>query len=74
LIKPFGTALYDGGASISRFQRLFDSPAPLPFTPATVIPDQALDNEVMLSRVRESFRGLASEWDPIEQSIGANYR
>jgi 3-oxoacyl-[acyl-carrier-protein] synthase III len=37
--------------------------------PATVIPDEALDNEVMLSRVRESFRGSASEWDPIEQSI-----
>jgi 3-oxoacyl-[acyl-carrier-protein] synthase III len=37
--------------------------------PATVIPDEALDNEVMLARVRESFRGSASEWDPIEQSI-----
>jgi 3-oxoacyl-[acyl-carrier-protein] synthase III len=37
--------------------------------PATVIPDAAVDNEEVLSRVRESFRGPASEWDPIEQSI-----
>jgi 3-oxoacyl-[acyl-carrier-protein] synthase III len=37
--------------------------------PATVIPDEAVDNEVILARVRESFRGSASEWDPIEQSI-----
>lgn len=37
--------------------------------PATVIPDEELDNEVMLSRVRESFRGSVSEWDTIEQSI-----
>jgi 3-oxoacyl-[acyl-carrier-protein] synthase III len=37
--------------------------------PATVIPDAALDNDAVLARVRESFRGSASEWDPIEQSI-----
>jgi len=37
--------------------------------PATVLPDQAINNEVALSRVRESFRGSNSEWDPIEQSI-----
>ena len=37
--------------------------------PATVIPDTAVDNEAVLSRVRESFRGPASEWDLIEQSI-----
>src|SRR6476620_4874033 len=37
--------------------------------PATVIPDAAVDNDTALSRVRESFRGPASEWDPIEQSI-----
>ena len=37
--------------------------------PATIIPDTALDNETVLSRVRESFRGPASEWDLIEQSI-----
>ena len=37
--------------------------------PATVIPDAAVDNDAVLSRVRESFRGPASEWDPIEQSI-----
>ena len=37
--------------------------------PATVLPDQAIDNEAALSRVRESFRGSKSEWDPIDQSI-----
>lgn len=37
--------------------------------PATVIPDTAVDNDTVLSRVRESFRGPASEWDPIEQSV-----
>jgi len=37
--------------------------------PATVLPDQAIDNESALGRVHESFRGPASEWDPIEQSI-----
>jgi 3-oxoacyl-[acyl-carrier-protein] synthase III len=37
--------------------------------PAIVTPDAALDNETVLSRVRESFRGPASEWDPIEQGI-----
>jgi 3-oxoacyl-[acyl-carrier-protein] synthase III len=34
-----------------------------------VLPDAAVDNEAALARVRESFRGGASEWDPIEQSI-----
>jgi 3-oxoacyl-[acyl-carrier-protein] synthase III len=37
--------------------------------PATVIPDAALDNDAVLSHVRASFRGSASEWDPIDQSI-----
>jgi 3-oxoacyl-[acyl-carrier-protein] synthase III len=37
--------------------------------PATVIPDAAVDNDAALSRVRDSFRGPASEWDLIEQSI-----
>ncbi|MGH3562829.1 MAG: 3-oxoacyl-ACP synthase III family protein [Mycobacterium sp.] len=37
--------------------------------PAIVIPDAALDNETVLSSVRESFRGSASEWEPIEQGI-----
>jgi 3-oxoacyl-[acyl-carrier-protein] synthase III len=37
--------------------------------PATVIPDNAVDNDAVLSRVRESFRGPASEWDLIDQSI-----
>ena len=43
--------------------RLYLSP------PATVIPDAAVDNDAVLSRVRESFRGPRSAWDPIEQSI-----
>ena len=37
--------------------------------PAVVIPDAALDNETVLARVRESFRGTESEWDPIAQGI-----
>ena len=37
--------------------------------PATLIPDTAVDNEAVLSRVRESFRGPASEWDAIELAI-----
>jgi 3-oxoacyl-[acyl-carrier-protein] synthase III len=37
--------------------------------PAIVLPDEALDNDAVLRRVRESFRGAASEWEPIEQGI-----
>lgn len=37
--------------------------------PAIVTPDAALDNDMVLSQVRASFRGSASEWDPIEQGI-----
>jgi 3-oxoacyl-[acyl-carrier-protein] synthase III len=37
--------------------------------PAIVLPDEALDNDAVLSRVRESFCGSASEWEPIEESI-----
>lgn len=37
--------------------------------PATVVPDTSLDNEEVLARVRESFRGPASEWVPVEQGI-----
>ncbi len=37
--------------------------------PATVIPDRAVDNEELLTRVHESFRGSASDWDGIKQSI-----
>ena len=37
--------------------------------PAVVIPDAALDNETVLARVRESFRGTESEWHPIAQGI-----
>jgi 3-oxoacyl-[acyl-carrier-protein] synthase III len=37
--------------------------------PAIVLPDETLDNDAVLSRVRESFRGALSEWEPIEQGI-----
>src|ERR1700727_377840 len=37
--------------------------------PAVVIPDAALDNETVLARVRESFRGTESEGDPIAQGV-----
>jgi 3-oxoacyl-[acyl-carrier-protein] synthase III len=37
--------------------------------PAVVIPDAALDNETVLARVRESFRGTESGWDPIAQGV-----
>ena len=37
--------------------------------PATIIPDAAVDNDTVMSLVRESFRGPPSEWDLIEQSI-----
>ena len=37
--------------------------------PAVVIPDAALDNETVLARVRESFRGTETEWDPIAQGV-----
>ncbi|BBX44357.1 3-oxoacyl-ACP synthase III family protein [Mycobacterium cookii] len=33
------------------------------------MPETALDNEMVLSRVRENFRGPASEWDAIAQGI-----
>ena len=37
--------------------------------PAIVLPDEAVDNDAVLTRVRESFRGSAAEWEPIEQGI-----
>src|SRR6201995_5680862 len=37
--------------------------------PAVVIPGAALDNETVLARVRESFRGTESEGDPIAQGV-----
>jgi hypothetical protein len=37
--------------------------------PATLTPDTAVDNEAVLSRVRESFRGAASEWHAMELAI-----
>ncbi len=37
--------------------------------PATVLPEQAVDNETVLSRLRESYRGPAEGWDSIEQGV-----
>lgn len=37
--------------------------------PATVIPDTAVDNEEVLSRVQELFQGSAAEWEPLEQTV-----
>lgn len=37
--------------------------------PATSLPENAVDNETVLSRIRESFRGEARDWPPIEQAI-----
>ena len=37
--------------------------------PAIVLPDTAVDNDKVLSRVRESFNGPPSDWDGIEQTI-----
>ena len=37
--------------------------------PATVLPQTGVDNEAVLARIRENFRGTASDWQPIEQAI-----
>lgn len=37
--------------------------------PATVLPETAVDNETVLTQIRESFRGGAPDWQPIEQAI-----
>lgn len=37
--------------------------------PATVLPGNGVDNDELLARVRESFKGSAADWQPIEQSI-----
>jgi 3-oxoacyl-[acyl-carrier-protein] synthase III len=37
--------------------------------PAVLTPDTALDNDDVVARVREAFRGPASEWGSVEQSI-----
>lgn len=37
--------------------------------PATALPETAVDNETVLCRIRESFRGKAADWPPIEQAI-----
>lgn len=47
------------------FPRLFLS------RPATVLPDDAVDNEAVLARIRESFRGADQDWEPIE--LGVRY-
>lgn len=37
--------------------------------PATFLPETGVDNEELIARVHENFKGAAAEWDPIEQSI-----
>ena len=37
--------------------------------PAVITPDAALDNDAVIARVREAFRGPASEWGTVEQGI-----
>lgn len=37
--------------------------------PAIVHPSTAYDNEAVIARVRESFRGSPAEWEPIAQGI-----
>ena len=37
--------------------------------PATVLPPVAVDNETVLARIHESFRGPAAGWVPVEQAI-----
>ncbi len=37
--------------------------------PATKLPETAVDNETVLCRIREAFRGDTAEWQPIEQAI-----
>jgi 3-oxoacyl-[acyl-carrier-protein] synthase III len=37
--------------------------------PAVVIPDTAVDNEMVLSRVRDCYRGPESDWESIEQGV-----
>ena len=61
-MEPGGYVSRDS-SDCSKLPRLYFS------RPATVLPDEAIDNEAALSRVRESFRGSKSEWEPIEQSI-----
>lgn len=37
--------------------------------PATVLPETALDNDAVVSRLREQFHGPADQWQGIEQSV-----
>jgi 3-oxoacyl-[acyl-carrier-protein] synthase III len=37
--------------------------------PATVLPDLAVDNDAVLQRLHGSFRGSATDWEQVEQSV-----
>lgn len=37
--------------------------------PAVVVPDAVVDNDTVLARVRDQFRGFDAEWEPVEQGI-----
>lgn len=37
--------------------------------PVTVRPDQAVDNDALLARFRQTFHGAAHEWEAIEQGV-----
>ena len=37
--------------------------------PAVVIPETAVDNATVLSRVRDNFRGPEAEWEPVRQGV-----
>lgn len=37
--------------------------------PATVLPDNAVDNDASLALLRDSFRGSAAEWEMVEQGV-----
>ena len=58
-----GADVSQKSSGVSQLPRMYLS------RPAVVIPDTAVDNEMVLSRVRESFRGPESEWDAIAQGV-----
>lgn len=37
--------------------------------PATVLPELAVDNEAVLSRLKDSFKGSANEWEMVEAGV-----
>lgn len=37
--------------------------------PATVIPENAVDNDTVIARFRESFQGSANDWETVEQIV-----